>query len=601
MKKIALTFLLLPSLLAFGQKNDVTNSYQEYPIKSKLHIQKDITNVLNAQEAHNYLLAQFSENEKNDLKLLSEIESPNGKHYTFIQTYDGIEVYQALLKLNVDRSGKIVSIFNALQNIQVTHSSVTTDLIESSDLISSDKKVISKTPVWAIVDGQYVKCNRVQYSNAQGLIYEELFDQYASIYLLELTAHFAPQDTTAKALVFRPDPITKANTIYAGDYVDNNDATNSKLDAARDTVDIDITYDNGTFYLENDFVKLVTLSPPLLNPVTSSTPFFYYNRSESGFEDVNVIYHLTKQQKYIQSLGFTNLVNYQIAIDCHGFNGADNSVFNASTNPPSIIFGTGGVDDAEDADVIIHEYTHAIMHSATPNTNFGTERSAMDEAFGDYLAASYSSTYDSYQDLYVYNWDGHNEYWDGRMTTSSAQYPADLQFNLYADAPMWSSALMRIERNIGRDAATALALQAAYSFSSNMTMAQAAQIFIQTDASMNNGAYYGEICWTFKDKGMVNSCSVSRPDFMVGISPIKDDSKIVYTNSEQFASNSGSLNIYAATEFDLFVYDIQGRLIYSAPSQMNQISISPEQFKSGTYIYKVVSETESKTFKILKL
>ena len=48
------------------------------------------------------------------------------------------------------------------------------------------------------------------------------------------------------------------------------------------------------------------------------------------------------------------MVNYAIDVDCHGFNGGDNSAFNPGTNPPSIVFGQGGVDDAEDADVIIH-------------------------------------------------------------------------------------------------------------------------------------------------------------------------------------------------------------------------------------------------------
>ncbi|MEZ4916786.1 MAG: hypothetical protein R2836_07345 [Chitinophagales bacterium] len=55
----------------------------------------------------------------------------------------------------------------------------------------------------------------------------------------------------------------------------------------------------------------------------------------------------------------------QISVDTHGNNGADNSFFSPAT-PLRLIFGEGGVDDAEDADVIIHEYGHAISHFAAP-------------------------------------------------------------------------------------------------------------------------------------------------------------------------------------------------------------------------------------------
>ena len=146
--------------------------------------------------------------------------------------------------------------------------------------IPSDHIIKSSEYVWAIKGEQFVPCLIISHASPIGNVYEDLFNQdYESIFHLERTAHFAPQDTTAKALVFRPDPITKANTIYGGNFIDNNDATNPSLDAARDTVDIEITYDNGIFSLENDFVKLVKLSPPLVDPVTQNNPFFYYNLS----------------------------------------------------------------------------------------------------------------------------------------------------------------------------------------------------------------------------------------------------------------------------------------------------------------------------------
>jgi hypothetical protein len=50
-------------------------------------------------------------------------------------------------------------------------------------------------------------------------------------------------------------------------------------------------------------------------------------------------------------------------------------------------FGKGGVDDAEDAEVILHEYGHAI-HFAQ-NFSFASEEAgAISEGFGDYWAVT---------------------------------------------------------------------------------------------------------------------------------------------------------------------------------------------------------------------
>ena len=90
----------------------------------------------------------------------------------------------------------------------------------------------------------------------------------------------------------------------------------------------------------------------------------------------------------MQSLGFTTIQNGSIRVDPHGLSGADNSHYIGSL-ANYIAFGEGGVDDAEDADVIWHEYGHAIIHSQVTNWN-GGETGAMGEGFGDYFAASYS-------------------------------------------------------------------------------------------------------------------------------------------------------------------------------------------------------------------
>ena len=588
------------SLSVNAQKVEIS-SIEQYDIETAKSI-SDKGFVKNVNEAKSFLHQVLQTDAFNDLKLMSDINSPYGHHYTFIQTFEGIEVYQALIKLNTDKKGNITAIFSSYQDVSNYKESLWPELAKVPELIPASHRVNTSNLVWAKQNEEFVKCVQVKHTNEQGYYFENLYNlDYESVYHTELSAHFMPSDTIAKALVYLPNPLTKANTIYqvGTNYADNNDATNLDLDALRDTVDVEVTFDNGTFLLENEFVIISEHSLPLVDPVTETTPFFFYDRSQSGFEDVNVLYHITQQQKYIQSLGFMDIVNYQIPIDCHGFNGADNSAFTSGTNPPSIIFGEGGVDDAEDADVIIHEYSHAIMHSASPNTNFGTERNAMDEAFGDYMAASYALLFDDYHSDYAFKWDGHNEFWPGRLTVSNAIYPDDLQYHLYRDAPLWSSAVLRIERNIGRDKTVSIALEAAYSFSSNMTMAQAAELYITTDSLIYNGNHYAEICWTFKDKGMVSNCNVSKPGNLLGLTDLNQPNVALF-NTENFAKGISPLEIVSNEDFQLQVYDLTGKLIKEYRSSNMELLIFPNQFNTGTYIYKVFSNTNLSTFKVVR-
>jgi hypothetical protein len=600
MKTIISLFILLVSFALSAQKTDVEPT-TVYAIPNAV-ISVEQHKINNEIDAVAVLSTIYSSSKNDGFRLLHTIKSLTGTHYTFIQTHQGIDVYQAIIKVNTDTDGNSTSILSSFQEINQPSKSPTPSISQGINNLPNDSRTTDSQLVWALKNGKFTKCVLVKHINRNGLYLENLYThENELVFRNELTAHFTDVDTTAKAFVYLPDPLTVANTEYGGNFTDNNDSTNLDLDNQRDSVEIELIYENGMFILENEFIRLIDLSSPFIDPVTDSLPFFYYDRSELGFEDANVFYHITKQQHYMRSLGFTNIVNYAIDVDPHGFGGADNSAFTSGTTPPSLVFGQGGVDDAEDADVIIHEFTHAVMHSATPGTNFGTERRALDEAMGDYMAVSYSATYDIYHSDYVFNWDGHNEFWDGRLAISDAIYPDDLQFNLYRDAPLWSSALIRIEKNIGRDITSQIAIEAAYSFSSSMTMAQAAQLVIQADSLLNNKSNYAEICWVFKDKGMVDTCSVSRPDNLVGINNLKEtDNGIQLWNTENFSKGLEPLQITAKSTFKVIIYDINGKRVTQAQSSGNELFITPDNFKSGSYIYKVISNLGIQTFKVIR-
>ena len=85
------------------------------------------------------------------------------------------------------------------------------------------------------------------------------------------------------------------------------------------------------------FVHFVDFGQPNYLPVTTTIPQFNFTRSDTGFEYVNVFYHLNNYRNYVHGLGFT-LADDLIEVDPVGTT-ADNSSFSFPT--PKLIFGIG--------------------------------------------------------------------------------------------------------------------------------------------------------------------------------------------------------------------------------------------------------------------
>lgn len=257
-------------------------------------------------------------------------------------------------------------------------------------------------------------------------------------------------------MIFDPDPLSATGQTYGGNYADNNDATNAQLDAARTSVVLkDITLTNGVYRLKGPYVEIADLQAPSKGLFTQTNSNFNFNRSEDGFEAVNCYYHLDKSLRYINETLGIDLVslfnNGVLEYDPSSFNGADNSSYGGG----QLNFGEGGVDDAEDADVILHELGHG-LHDWITNGSL-SQVEALSEGCGDYWAQSYKRSLRQWQSTdasyhFVFGWDGHNQFWGGRSTNYSAQYPNDLitGFN-HNNGQIWATSLMRIFDIIGRE------------------------------------------------------------------------------------------------------------------------------------------------------
>ena len=196
-----------------------------------------------------------------------------------------------------------------------------------------------------------------------------------------IAAKPGPGTSTGTGSVFVSNPVEDLNDQSLTDQKDSDAAVPA---AAYHTVTL--TDLDGSGYLRGRWAEIVSETG---SPAYSPTNSFVYTRSQDEFEQVMAYYWITESQKYIQSLGFgtgrlrpVNMEPQRLRINQWGL---DNSF--ATTHKDEIRLGKGGVDDAEDGQVITHEYGHAIHFSQ--NFSFASlEAGAISEGFGDYWSVT---------------------------------------------------------------------------------------------------------------------------------------------------------------------------------------------------------------------
>lgn len=213
------------------------------------------------------------------------------------------------------------------------------------------------------------------------------------------------------------------------------------------------------------------------------------------------MYHIMTFRQQLATLGYPQLMNQVLHVDAHAQFGADNSMFVRNGGEPSLRLGTGGVDDAEDADVIIHEYAHGLSWSANNNINFSFERSALDEGLADYWATSYSRRKNAFRWEDVFTWDGHNEFWNGRTASSTQLYPSS--GNLYQVGEIWNAVLSKLWSDVGADITDRLQLESMFFYTEQSTLPEAAMYLIEADSLLYNGIHTNIICSRFQQQGVL--------------------------------------------------------------------------------------------------
>ena len=318
-----------------------------------------------------------------------------------------------------------------------------------------------------------------------------------------LAAKGGPGTSTGTGQVFLPNPVAE---LQDQSLTDQKDADYPELQPAYHVVKL--TNLDGSGYLRGDWANIRSETG---DPAFSSDNTFIYNRHDDRFEQVMAYYWVTEAQRYIQTLGFgstlrpVNMESQDIRINQIGI---DNSF---SWDKHDLLrFGKGGVDDAEDAEVILHEYGHAIQDSQMTPPGFGTsvEAGSIGEGFGDYWAVTVSNVMAPTPDpACVADWDSVS-YTSTvphclRRVDTNLHYPEDLNGRVHHDGQIWSRALWDIRNALGHVKGDTIILEAQFQFAPDTSMPAAAQATVDAAQSLYGNAAANKVRAAFQARGIL--------------------------------------------------------------------------------------------------
>jgi len=214
---------------------------------------------------------------------------------------------------------------------------------------------------------------------------------------------------TGHAKLYDPNPVVE-NGGFRGLRSDHHGRNTSLLTRLRRAVDLRYIR-SGQSCLRGRWVRAKLGRHGGHEVCKGTLTWWRVKRSDAVFDALMAYYHINRAQQYIHDLGFSNATGNGIddrpqRVVADAFR-RDNSFFEPGR---PIKYGAGGVDDAEDADVILHEYGHAMQYSQSPAflESFGSEALALQEGSADYWAAAMSSRSPgtaNEDDVCIFDWD----------------------------------------------------------------------------------------------------------------------------------------------------------------------------------------------------
>ncbi len=446
-----------------------------------------------------------------DLKYEKTTRSLGAKTVLFQQYYEGTPIHSAWVAVHIDNADRAFMVKNdtipipqlskklAKQAPQFLADTKIDDIIKNkiAQLGTLDSEIQKENMIYPL-KGTIRPAWKVKFSTSNPAGSWILFIDKTTGHILD--ERDALWKVNGKGFVFMPNPVV---TLDRDDLTDFKDKDQDVFKKAYKTVQL----------------KDIDPSGILKGPYVDTTPFkkgpvcpdysFMFTREDDRFEAVNAYYHIDSFQRYIQALGFNSdksILARPIRVHVHGLF-EDNSYYDPSPSKKSITYGDGGVDDAEDAEIVLHEYGHALQDAIIPGYGQNTEGRAMGEGFSDYIAASFFYKYKKSPRRVLFG------EWDAkglkppkqccRRLDSTKHYPDDMEGEEHVDGEIWSACLWKVRKLLGCKKADTVILESHFYLSQYSDFKDGAEAIIMAEKTIYGGKRTRSLGKIFKECGII--------------------------------------------------------------------------------------------------
>jgi Zn-dependent metalloprotease len=441
------------------------------------------------------------------LKLVRTIESVGARHVIFQQRHDDLRVHRAYVTVHIDRRRRVYmaknravpgSLLPDKAQYKIGRDGAVQRAVRALRATAADVKILGTERMWFPVSDRLRAAFRVRVQRhtprEEWIVYVDglsgkILSKYDNLALV-----------TGGALVFDPNPV-----IALGDWrllIKNGRAVRPP-DGAYTSVRLGGLAPTGRL----DGRRVSTR--PTSRRVRRRDRRFRFRSTEPGFDEAMVYFHVDRAIRYLESLGYRGrraIFTTPLEADAHGTRD-DNSWYSPGLR--RLTFGTGGVDDAEDAEIILHEFGHALQDAICPDFGQSDEAAAMGEGFGDYFAASFfAAAKPARYRPAVASWDGLTggddppclRRVDDGATFESFDHSPDA--DEHENGKIWSATLWEIWQALGREIADQIIIESHFQLDGFTRFARGARAILDADRNLHRGANAASLLHVFRRRGI---------------------------------------------------------------------------------------------------
>lgn len=439
-----------------------------------------------------------------DLELVELIRRPGASHVRFEQRHGGLPVWGAGLSVHVDEAGRVRMVSGAFfPGVRVTAPVRLTPAEAARRAVAeagAQERLVGEP---SVAPGLYPRLRiyrpayRVRFATVAPADWECFVDA-ATGAILECENRGREADGTGlvveenpwvtPALVERPFPYLAGDGYLRGQFADV------------------WVFDR---YVDNSFLRK--------RNAFSEQHAFTAGSDSPQFEEQMLYYHVTRARDWFrEKFGFTGR-DHPLAVHAHwpalGPNGEPVPYNNAYYSPfrQSLFFGSGtgvaggGLNSlARDADVIYHEYGHAVVDRITNlgrwQDDWGT---ALNEAFADYFACAINGN-PAMGEYSIGRGAGLRNLTSPNRFPSHVNHPARGLPESHYTGIIWGSACWDLRRRLGPEVADRVLFESLYFLppDGSATFPVALAAVLEADGALHGGRHKEAIRETFAARGI---------------------------------------------------------------------------------------------------